>query len=192
MKLKKMKNKLYFIVIMAVILSVLNSCKKDDPVIPNEEEVITTLIYTLTPSQGGTPKVLKFQDLDGDGGNAPVISTDTLDANTIYTGQLELLNEQETPADTTTNEIRDENQEHQFFFDESTNLNITVNYNDTDPDGNPVGIENILTTGEASSGTLTIILRHQPDKFATGVSQGDITNAGGETDIQVEFDVIIQ
>ena len=52
-----------------VILSVLASCKKEknDPIIPNEEEVITTLNYTLTPTGGGTAIVLSFQDLDGDG-----------------------------------------------------------------------------------------------------------------------------
>jgi len=37
-----------------------------------------------------------------------------------------------------------------------------------------------------------VTLRHQPDKGAIGVSDGDITNAGGETDIEVLFDVIIE
>ena len=36
------------------------------------------------------------------------------------------------------------------------------------------------------------MLRHEPDKSAAGVSSGDITNAGGETDIEVSFNVIIE
>jgi hypothetical protein len=31
-----------------------------------------------------------------------------------------------------------------------------------------------------------------PDKYAAGVSEGDISNAGGETDIEVSFQVIIE
>ena len=38
-----------------------------------------------------------------------------------------------------------------------------------------------MTTGEPSEGLVTIILRHLPDKFASGVSDGDISNAGGES-----------
>jgi hypothetical protein len=44
----------------------------------------------------------------------------------------------------------------------------------------------------SSEGSLTIILRHEPDKSAPGVSEGDIANAGGETDIQLNFELIIQ
>ena len=77
----------------------LSSCKPDEvPVIPNEEEVITTLNYTLTPNTGGTAIVLSFQDLDGDGGNAPIITGGTLESNKTYTGELVLLNEQESPS----------------------------------------------------------------------------------------------
>ena len=49
-----------------------------------------------------------------------------------------------------------------------------------------------LTTGDAASGNITIILRHEPVKDAEGVSDGDITNAGGETDISVTFPVVVQ
>lgn len=187
-----MKNLKYILSLMVIVATTLSSCKKDDPEIPNEEEVITTLKYTLTPNGGGLIKILKFVDMDGDGGEAPVYTLDTLEANTVYNGELELLNEQESPADTTTNEIREENQQHQFFFATSGDLNLSVGYNDVDPDGNPVGLSNILTTGAASKGQFTVTLRHQPDKFGSGVSDGDITNAGGETDIEVVFNVVIK
>lgn len=168
-----------------------SACVKDDPVIPNEAEVITTLRYTLTADSVGIPIVLSFQDLDGDGGNAPVISGGTLAANTTYTASLELLNEIASPAENITDEIAAEAEAHQFFF--QTTLNgLTVNYDDADADGNPIGIATTVTTGNAESGTLTIILRHEPSKTATGVANGDLTNAGGETDIQVTFTVDVQ
>jgi len=53
-------------------------------------------------------------------------------------------------------------------------------------------LANTLTTDAAGSGTITVILRHEPDKGASGVNDGDITNAGGETDIEVTFDVTVQ
>ena len=82
----------------AFIALALFACKDDDenepvtPIIPNEEEVITTVRYTLTPQGGGTASVFSFQDLDGDGGNAPVITADSLDANVTYTGAIEFIN----------------------------------------------------------------------------------------------------
>jgi len=50
----------------------ITSCK-DDPEPPNEEEIITTVMYTLTPDGGGTSVTMSFEDLDGDGGNAATI-----------------------------------------------------------------------------------------------------------------------
>ena len=80
-----MKSFRYFYLLPFLFLSVLSSCDKD-PEVPNEEELITTLIYTLTPHVGGAPVVFSFQDLDGDGGQAPVIIEGDLMANTIYNG----------------------------------------------------------------------------------------------------------
>ena len=67
--------------------------------IPNEEELITTVNYTLTPADGSAAITLSFVDLDGDGGDAPTITGGTLIANTTYTGTLELLNEAEMPVE---------------------------------------------------------------------------------------------
>jgi len=167
------------------------SCEKKEPEIPNEEEVITNLIYTLTPTNSGTPVVLSFADLDGDGGNAPVITGGTLIANASYSGSIELLNSTETPVENVTEEIEEEDDEHQFFFQTSIN-GLTVAYNDQDGDGNPVGLATTLATADAGSGSITIILRHEPDKSASGVANGVIDNAGGETDIEVTFDVEVK
>ncbi|MCD2258996.1 type 1 periplasmic binding fold superfamily protein [Psychroserpens luteolus] len=184
--------------ILAFILctsALITSCSNDDDNPPpvNEEEVITTLTATLTPVGGGTEITLQTRDLDGDGPNPPVITVSgPLAVGTTYNGSLELLNETETPAELINTEILGEDDEHQFFF-QSTNSIATFTYSDTDGDGNPLGLEFTLTTaGSAGSGNITIILRHELDKNATGVSDGDITNAGGDTDIQTSFTVMLQ
>lgn len=168
-----------------------SSCKKEDPIIPNEEEVITTLVYTLTPQDGGNTVEFRFTDLDGDGGDAPVITNGTLDTNTVYNGSLSLLNETETPAEEITEEIEEEAEDHQLFFTLS-GVSASVDYADADADGNPIGLFTTVSTTTASTGTLVVTLRHELSKGAEGVSAGDITNAGGETDIEVTFDVTIQ
>ena len=189
-----MKFRVLSVLALATVVVAMNSCKKDDPVEPvieNEEEVITTLNFTLTPDDGGDAVVFSFQDLDGDGGNAATIENGTLAANTTYTGALELLNETESPAEDITEEVEEEAEEHQFFF-ETTLTAMSVAYADTDADGNPIGLATTVTTGDAETGSLTITLRHEPVKDGAGVSDGDITNAGGETDIEVTFDVDVQ
>lgn len=180
---------LWALPLMAIIS--LTSCEKDAPDIPNEEELITTLVYTLTPQGGGAAVEFRFTDLDGDGGDAPVIINGTLAANTIYNGAIALLNEAEIPTEDITEEVQEEDEEHQLFFQVAT-ANSTVAYADADDDGNPIGLASTLTAGDASAGTLTITLRHEPDKSAEGVAGGDMTNAGGETDIEVTFNVAVQ
>jgi hypothetical protein len=171
------------------------ACKKDepeDPIIPNEEELITTLTYTLEPNGGGTNVVLNFQDLDGDGGDAPIISVSgPLTSGETYTGQLALLDESSTPIGDITEEVEEEAEDHQFFFF-ANGVDVTISYADTDANGNPIGLATQLVTGAVSTGTLQITLRHEPDKTASGVSDGLISNAGGETDIEVIFDLEIQ
>jgi len=174
---------------LALVGLVFTSCGDDeDPEPPNEEEVITTLQYALTSMDGSV--TLSFQDLDGEGGNDGTTNVSPLKANTTYTGTLTFLNELEDPAEDITEEVREEDDEHQVFF--SNTAGLTVTYNDSDDDGNPLGVVTTLTTGDAGTGTLTVTLRHEPVKDAEGVSDGDITNAGGETDIAVTFDITVE
>jgi hypothetical protein len=174
---------------------VFTACSNDDdnPTPVNEEEVITTLTATLVPVGGGTTITLQTRDLDGDGPNPPVVTVSgPLVAGTTYNGSLELLNETETPAELINTEIEEEDDEHQFFFQASNGI-ATFSYSDEDGNGNPVGLEFTLATSDVSgNGNVTITLRHEPSKDAAGVAEGDITNAGGETDIQAVFAVTVQ
>lgn len=182
--------KLFFIPVLFILF--LSACDKDEPVKINDEELITTLRLEFTPSDSSEIKILQFQDLDGDGGQAPTITSDTLNANTAYSLRLYVLNESLNPAEDITTEIREEGEDHQFFFLIDNSLELSISYNDFDNNSNPIGLINYAATQAASSGQLSVILRHQGDKFASGVSSGDIVNAGGSTDVELSFDVVVQ
>jgi len=187
-------NSLLSVGLTIVILTIFSSCdkkEKEDPIIPNEEELITSLYFTLIDTLANDTVLFSFKDLDGDGGNDPEIINGELQANTNYIGKIGLYNESVDPRENITIEIQNEADHHQFFFIVSTALNFQIEYNDSDSNGNPLGIENTIETGEGSVGELLIILRHNPNKTAAGVSEGIITNAGGESDIEVTFELTI-
>ena len=166
------------------------SCSKDDdPVAVNEEEVITTLTVTLVPSDASANIILKTQDLDGDGPNAPVVTVTggDLKASLTYAGSMKFENETETPAENITLEIIEEADEHQVFYTVGSGLNVTVASSKNDSKGLPLGTEFNLTTGAASTGKLTFTLRHEPKKPNTGLA-----DAGGSTDIEATFDLVIK
>jgi len=173
----------------ALLAIAMIGCSDDDaaPLPINEEEVITTVILTLTP-ESGDQVVLTTQDLDGDGPDEPVTTVSgSFSENTVYTGAARFLNETETPAEEITDEVLEEADEHQVFYTTTEGLNITTTYLDFDSNGNPLGVSITLETGEASSGSLTVTLRHEPVKPNDGID-----SAGGETDIATSFDVSIQ
>ena len=183
-KLKTMKTcSMYALLAIAML-----GCSDDDtPDVINEEEVITTVILTLTP-ESGDQVVLTTQDLDGDGPDEPVtIITGSFNENTQYQGAVRFLNETETPAEEITTEVIEEADEHQVFYTVSSGLNITTTYQDEDSNGNPLGVSITLETGAASAGNLTVTLRHEPVKPNDGLD-----SAGGETDITTTFDVTIE
>lgn len=184
--------KKFTLVQLFLLTLIFSACSSsDDPEVVNEEELITTLAVTLTPQGGGSDVTLRYRDLDGDGPSAPVITVSSaLASGVIYNGNIEVLDETKSPAEDITEEIEEEDEEHQFFYT-FTNGIATTAYTDADGNGNPVGLTFTLTAGAAGSGNFTVTLRHEPDKTAPGVSSGDITNAGGETDISATFPLVI-
>ena len=166
------------------------SCSSDDDSTPDpvlEEEVITTMTITLT-ADGQADVILQTQDLDGDGPDLPVVTVSgNLSSNTNYSGSITLLNETEDPAENMTEEIEEEDLAHQFFYSVGSGLDAQTDYNDADSEGNPLGLDFVLSTYSASSGSITFTLRHEPNKPNMGLE-----DAGGETDIEATFNVSIQ
>ena len=87
-----MKKQILLLPILTLVF-MFTSCTDDsDPV--NEEEVITTMTVTLTP-ESGTDVVLQTRDLDGEGGEDPVVTVTggPLTPGETYSGSIVLLNE---------------------------------------------------------------------------------------------------
>ena len=183
--MKTMKNISFYALLSIAMIG----CSDDDtaPEVINDEELITTVILTLT-QESGDQVVLTTVDLDGDGPDEPVTTVvGNFSQNTQYTGAVQFLNETEDPAEDITEEVIEEAEEHQVFYTISEGLNITTTYVDFDSNDNPLGVNITLETGEASSGSLTVTLRHEPVKPNDGLD-----SAGGETDIATSFDVTIE
>lgn len=183
--MKTMKTSAFYALLTLAMLG----CSDDDttPEIINEDELITTVILTLTPDSGDQV-VLTTIDLDGDGPDEPVTTVvGNFSENTQYQGAVQFLNETEDPAEDITQEVIEEADEHQVFYTISEGLNIQTTYEDQDSQGNPLGVQITLSTGLASEGSLTVTLRHEPVKPNDGLE-----SAGGETDISTSFDVSIQ
>jgi len=136
---------------------------------------------------------MTFSDPDGDGGQSPtILVSGPLSSNTEYSGGLTLLNSSNPDRpENVTAEVRAEAADHQFFYIPEDGLLVTPVYTDSDNDGAPIGITTTLTAGDASSGSLRIILRHKPDKSVTDVSITNPAAAGGETDIELTFPVTV-
>ena len=192
-----MMNSRKFLSILAIAGTLFVSCSDDDdnPAPVNPEELITTMTITLT---AGTDVVtLRVFDEDGqDGPVAPVATVSgNLAANTTYSGSIGLLNETVNPADDVReDDVEPEADEHQFFFESAGGLNVVATYSDTEADyppltgTNPVGLEFQLETGDASTGTFTVTLRHEPTK----PNDGTLAGAGGDTDIAQAFPITIE
>jgi hypothetical protein len=184
--------KAYLFTILILWISMISCHKTVEP--QNEEELITSLIFVLTPISGGESVTYSFVDKDGIGGNPPVITTTgILKKNGTYAGNITLKNESKNPVVDINPEISDEALDHQFFFivEQSLADKLIIEYNDSDSKGNPVGLKTTLTTKATGVGKLSIILRHKPNKDGLNVKNGNIANAGGETDIEVSFDISI-
>ena len=152
--------KLNFLItaIFATVLFV--SCSNDDETVApvNEEEVLTTMTVTLTPNFGGSP----------------ITVSGNLATGITYNGTILLLNETVNPPENITDEVEEEDLEHQFFYTLGSGLDATTAYSNFDSEGNPLGTEFTLITGAASSGTLTFTLRHEPTKPNDGISANQI------------------
>lgn len=175
----------------------------------DEQEVITTVELTFTPQSGGTPVVATWSDAAGTGN--PVIDDIVLMDAEDYDLTVSFLNELEEPAEDITAEIADEAEEHQLFFTGSGVLSpatgdnasavVEQAYADSDAGGLPVGLDNTVVTLGVGMGEFTVTLRHLPeedgspvklDGLAEDVAAGGFAAIGGDTDVQVTFNLDVQ
>jgi hypothetical protein len=191
------------IVIALGVLLFVSGCEVEDPVREDVPELITKVTLTFTPAVGD-PVLVTATDPDGEGVQDVQVDSDIkLEAKKSYSLSVTLANGLVKPSDPqydVTEEVKEEGDEHIFFFswtsdifsDPSGNGNIdsrtdAVNYEDEDINGLPIGLATFWTAGVASAGDLRILLKHQPDlKSATSES------GLGETDLDITFRVKVQ
>lgn len=169
------------------ILLFTNSCKKDDHN-HGDHDAINKVTMELTSASGNT--TLTFEDKDGDGGEAPIITGGSLIANTTYAATIRVYTFHDNHYDETTSEILSEGTKHQFFFS-STVAGVSFTYADKDASNNPIGLSSTVKTVGTGTGVIKVILKHEPNKAAAGVAAGDKTNAGGETDVETDFPITV-
>lgn len=173
----------------------------DDPEAPpceNEEEIITDFILTWVPQDGGDTVFARAQDPDGEGPLDLVILDDIeLIENYSYVLHIRIRNEVE--GEEITDEIKQEDDEHLFFFgwtegvfdDPPGDGNIdnradAVNYLDMDENNLPVGLSTRWNTasGIDPNSMFRVILKHQP-----GVKSENSTVEDGGTDIDLTWSI---
>lgn len=174
--------------LMGSLLTATSCGDDDDPTPAPDNEEITTVTLTLEPESKGQLVSAYSKDLDGVGGNAPVKTQLTLKPNTTYIANLTLLNENETPPVEIHEEIQAEANDHQIFYTPSTGSLMTVTVTDKDSQNRPLGLATTIVTGNAGTGKLKVVVKHQPGTKTA--APGDATK--GETDVEVEFDVVVQ
>jgi len=184
-----MRNSFFSLLALAVIASlslVQVGCGHDHD--EDKHGKITTMQVILTDVTGGNTISAKAVDLDGDGGNPPVVDTLTLQAGRSYTGRIELLDESVDPPISRTEEIRRDADTHLFRFTvlRGAQGRVIVSNLDTDSKGQPFGMRfNVqVTSGGAANGGLRILLEHH--------DTGDKGAGIFDTDIEAEFPVVIQ
>jgi hypothetical protein len=180
------KTRLFYALAILGMMTFAASCKPDQPVDPNEEELITKVQLTFIDASNATNTFTAiYSDPDGDGGAAPVrFDSITLDSGKTYNVRVALYDESDpNNIGNITDEVQAEADQHLFCFT-ATGVNITVQK--TDSDGTfPIGITSNWTAGGPGTGTMRVELRHQPD------GQKDGTCTPGATDVQLDFPVVI-
>ena len=188
--MKKQLIKASFGILISSVM--ITSCKKPTPVEPNAEEVITTMKLTFVPVGGGATLTYQFDDPDGPGGTIPTKDEIVLAPSRSYNVTVQILNKTATPAEDITTEIQAESDAHRFYYEPSTTSNINISGLDNDGNGVPLGITGTWSTGNGSTGTLKITLRHYPGTPPGKEISDPVNSSKSNSDIEVEFNTKIQ
>lgn len=197
----KTKNKLYLIA-LALVSFAFTSCESDDPVIENDGELITDVTLTfqeLDASGNPVGAAFDFSASDSEGievGTTPTIETVMLTKGKTYQMTIDVFNS--VANEDITVEIKEESDEHQFFFLGSAFTGSPVMSYSYDDDGGVIlGLKGIVTVQQSpgfNNANMQIILRHDLDKDypgATNPNFQDFTTAGGESDLDITFPVVL-
>ena len=191
------------------------SSKAEQAVAPNiANETITQASLKLTnqANAADTPSCTYTFHLDNNNNVTSVDSTTLLmKANSKYNVVVYMLDQTQTPVFVVSNEIKQRENYHLFFYQPTPiasapvisntspyipgtpvnpalpPLNLAVERTDHDTNNPPlqIGLTALFTTGAASTGNLRFVLRHQPN-----AKNG--TYAPGSSDLDVNYITVIQ
>jgi hypothetical protein len=178
-----MKNQYYVLLLCATTF--FGSCVKTTI---ESEPIITKLEMIATPAGGGKQAVFVFEDVDGFGGKAPTVKSDTLLSNKVYNTQIRVYNKDQD----ITARIIEDGLLHQVFYEQTFPELLNTTYADFDDANQPIGLTAIIDAIGKGQNKFTITLRHDLDKEAEGVREGSILNAGGVTDVEATFNITIR
>lgn len=185
LKTKTMHRPLFCLLsVLCLTLLTAPACQSDDEEGPRDPNRVTTLVLTFTDGDGQTILFLG-SDPDGAGGDEPATDDIELDADADYTVGLALLDESGPNPRIRTEAVRAEAEKYLVCYETTGDLPEPV-LQDTDANGDPLGLTATLSTGNPGTGTLRVILKYEPDK---GVTDPCTT---GETSVDQVFDVTVQ
>ena len=170
------------------------ACTKNEqnPAPTNDNEAITTATLTLTSQT--TPVQTAIATVESLNTNADFSkATLNLKANTTYTGAATLLDKTKTPTLDVSAGVKTEANEHLFVYTftpatgSPASMTVTITDKDTNPAPGPypVGLATQIKTGAAGTGSLNVVLRHQPN-----VKNG--TPTPGSSDLDTTFPVVVK
>lgn len=189
------------IYLFAALTLGLLSCESEAPEQENEGEVITDVILDFQELDGSNNPVgstFSFKASDSQGieiGGSPTIETINLIKGKKYLMTIQVKNS--IKGEDITQEILAEANEHQFFFlgGAFTNNILSIAY--ADDNGIKLGVKTRLTVSSSPGTNVTsmqIVLRHDLDKNFPGATNPNFANyiqAGGETDLDITFPIIL-
>ncbi len=195
-------NKLYLIA-LALVPFAFSSCTSEDPVPENDGELITdvTLTFQEIDASGnalGAPFDFKASDSEGiEIGSAPEVETVMLTKGKRYEMSIDVYNS--VAGEDITEEIRAEGDEHQFYFLGSAFTSSPfLSYEYNDDGAELIGLKGIVTVQQSTgvnTANIQLLLRHALDKNYPGAENPnfqDYAKAGGETDLDITFPVVVE
>ncbi len=177
------------LLLIAGLIIAFSACKKDEktvsPPVPGNEFLTTVqLVVTNTadPADNKTVAVKQLPDQPIDYSKAAL----TLKKNAVYAMSVKFLDETKTPAGNVTDDIYDRRNYHLICFTVSGGANLTVTRTDKDTNNPPlaIGLQDNFATGAASTGSLNVQLRHQPNAKNGSCDPGS-------SDADVDFPITI-
>lgn len=187
--------------LLALVAFGFASCESEDPEKENDGEVITDVtlkFQELDASNALVGAVLSFKASDPQGievGKTPTIQSISLAKGKKYQMSIEVTNS--IKGEDITQEILTEAAAHQFFFLGQVFDSSFFSIQYADAGGIALGLKTTVTVS-SSTGTnnsnMRVVLRHDLNKSFPGASNPNFANfaqAGGETDLDLTFPVIL-